>query len=331
MKTFIVSMSLFAVVAAYVAMRSPVNKAGSTDSSIVHKGKTENVKQSTDVAYRKAKKASAEDWAAVHAIAQEYALEIVNTVALRENLKTSEYYGRYGGNNCSPELIAKCNEVNLAFSQAARKVRDLEREQWARMSEYLSPYELRKYKLDHSQFAHDLRRETEWFQPNEGEFLALFTFKERERNFRDKMIDSGKNTRELFLSARKKIDAVHEEMWHSVPKMFRNAEKVSRAIDVLEGEDMDYWREFCSLKNGIDSMSQERWEEYTDGKSFSPTERSLNKELKSVQELVQNGQATQWDLAEARIRYHAAWFPESFREKFVKEELERLQKASQQQ
>ena len=64
------------------------------------------------------------------------------------------------------------------------------------MAEYLSPYELRKYKLEHSQFAHDLRRETEWFQPNEGEFLALFTFKERERNFRDEVIDSGKNTRE---------------------------------------------------------------------------------------------------------------------------------------
>lgn len=109
---------------------------------------------------RKSRKASEEDWAAVRAIAQEYAKEIGNTVALREKLKTSDYYGRFGGNVCSPELIAKCNKVNFAFSRAARKVRDLEREQWAKMAEYLSPYELRKYKLEHSQFAHDLRRET---------------------------------------------------------------------------------------------------------------------------------------------------------------------------
>ncbi len=109
---------------------------------------------------RKSRKASEEDWTAVRAIAQECAKKIGHTVALREKLKSSEYYERFGGNACSPELIAKYNKVNFAFSRAARKVRDLEREQWAKIAKYLSPYELRKYKLEHSQFAHDLRRET---------------------------------------------------------------------------------------------------------------------------------------------------------------------------
>ena len=269
MKTFIVSMSLFAVAVAYVAMRSLANKTESDMPAVAAKGKTENVEQSTAAAYRKAKKASTEDWAAVHAIAQEYALEIGNTVALREKLKTSEYYRRYGGNNCSLELSAKCNEVNFAFSQAARKVRDLEREQWAKMAEYLSPYELRKYKLEHSQFAHDLRMETEWFQPDEGEFLALFTYHERKRNLYDEMAGKDKKMEELFQSARKKIDAVHEERWHSVPKIFRDREAMIRTVNSLEGEDMDFYRAMTGLKRGIDSMSRERWLEY-DNRKFLP-------------------------------------------------------------
>ena len=69
MKTFIVSMSLFAVVSDYIALQSTFNKAETTDSSIAHKGKTEKAEQSAAAAYHKPRKASEEDWAAVHAIA----------------------------------------------------------------------------------------------------------------------------------------------------------------------------------------------------------------------------------------------------------------------
>ena len=62
MRTFIVSMSLFAMVVAYVIMRSPVNKAESMDSSIAHKGKTE--KEKAEQSSRQPKKASTEEWAA---------------------------------------------------------------------------------------------------------------------------------------------------------------------------------------------------------------------------------------------------------------------------
>ena len=88
---------------------------------------------------------------------------------------------------------------------------------------------LRKYKLKHSQFAHDLRRETEWFQSTEGEFLALFAYEGRKQN-------------------------LHEKMWRSVPKMFRDRESVIRTVDSLEGEDMDFYRARMRLKRGIDSM-----------------------------------------------------------------------------
>ena len=92
--------------------------------------------------YRNPKKTSAEDWAAVHAIAQEYAEEIGNIVALRENLKASEFYRPKNLGSLDPEVRAKIGETNFAVCQAAKTVRDLEREQWARMAEYLSPCEL---------------------------------------------------------------------------------------------------------------------------------------------------------------------------------------------
>lgn len=103
-----------------------------------------------------------------------------------------------------------------------------------------SPYELRKYKLAPSPFAHDWRMETEWFPSTEGEF-------------KDKMID--RNMHERFEAASKKIDAVREEMGRSVLKMFRNGEKDARAIDAGEGGDMDYYRARMGFKRGIDFMS----------------------------------------------------------------------------
>ena len=64
---------------------------------------------------------------------------------------------------CPRNLVrgAKITEANRAVLRAARKVRHLEQEQWAEISPYLSKYELRKYKLEHSQTAHALRMETE--------------------------------------------------------------------------------------------------------------------------------------------------------------------------
>ena len=51
--------------------------------------------------------------------------------------------------------------------------------------------------------------ETKWLQPNEGEFLAPFTYHERKQNLFDRVSDKGKKVNEMFESAKKKIDAVH--------------------------------------------------------------------------------------------------------------------------
>lgn len=41
---------------------------------------------------------------------------------------------------------------------------------------YLSKYELREYKLEHSQTAWDLGEKSVWFELSAGEFLALSTY-----------------------------------------------------------------------------------------------------------------------------------------------------------
>lgn len=120
-------------------------------------------------------------------------------------------------------------------------------------------------------------------------------------------------------------------MWHSVPKIFQNREVVGRAIDALEGEDMDFYRARMGLKRGIDSTSKERWLEY-DNQKFLPQDQVVSSsELRMVEELVQNGQAKQWDLEESTIQYHAAAIADdSSREDYIEKELARLEKAKRQ-
>ena len=68
MKIFIISMILFAVVADYITLRSPSSKTETAMLAVADKGKMENAEQSAAAAYHKPRKASEEDWAAVHAI-----------------------------------------------------------------------------------------------------------------------------------------------------------------------------------------------------------------------------------------------------------------------
>ncbi len=83
-------MSLFAVVLAYVALRSPFNKTETAKSAIAEKetdkGQIEETGQSTFAAYRKTRSASAEDWAMVNAIAAQYAPVLKELEAKRDKL-----------------------------------------------------------------------------------------------------------------------------------------------------------------------------------------------------------------------------------------------------
>ena len=78
-------------------------------------------------------------------------------------------------------------------------------------------------------------------------------------------------------------------------------------------------------------MSGDRWLEYLNRNFFSPEQSVQHKELERVEELVQNGQATQRDFEEFTIRFHAvAIADDSSREDYIEKELERLEEVERQ-
>ena len=70
-------------------------------------------------------------------------------------------------------------------------------------------------------------------------------------------------------------------------------------------------------------MNPERWLEYDNRNFFSPEQSVRRKELERIEELVQNGQATQWDWEDITIRYNASVLADdSLREEYIEKELE---------
>ena len=129
-------MSLVAIVAAYIVQRSPVNKMKATRLAVADKGKRRiwNNRSPQLIANRKKQRrrlvgsprhcprVCRRDW---------------QYLSPPRKLKESEYYGR-NGERADLEISAKITKVNETFSRASREVRDLEREQWVKMAEYLS-------------------------------------------------------------------------------------------------------------------------------------------------------------------------------------------------
>lgn len=102
--------------------------------------------------------------------------------------------------------------------------------------------------LEHSQFAYDLRLKTEWFQPTEGEFLALFTFKERERNFRDNMTDSSKNINDLFILPERKLTPFMRRCGIPFPRYFEMPKRWPEPLTVGRGRYRLLSRMECIVK-----------------------------------------------------------------------------------
>ena len=227
MRTIIVSLSLFAVVLAYIVL-SPSDKPTTTTSQKTMAEEKAGNEGKTTSARSARQKASEADWAAVHAIAAEYAPQLKELERKRDKEEDS-IIGSY-----NPQLHAeyvtkdeyKRRFLSLAHDMANKAIRDLEREQWARMAEYLSPYELREYKLEHSQLARDMRSELEWFQPSKGEFVALYTYREKQADLLDELFGGDRRLRsKAALSAN------------------------DRRMDALEGKGADY------LQSGTGALS----------------------------------------------------------------------------
>ena len=163
--------------------------------------------------------ASETDWAAVNVIAAEYKPQLVELERQWIELKTNKYYKPNSGSRI-PEIQKKYSAASQAVWNAEKAIRALEREQWAQMDAYLSPYELRKYRMEHSLCGRLLRQETDWMEPplSEGEFLSLFIRREGELDFLDKHFAGDYGRRgAMFKRAQGKIRKLQEELRQQPP------------------------------------------------------------------------------------------------------------------
>ena len=305
MRTIIVSLSLFAVVLAYIVL-SPNNKPTTTTSQKTMAEEKAGGNTGKTTSPRSARqKASEADWAAVHAIAKEYAPQL-KELERKRNKEEDSVIGSY-----DPKLAEHLTKdeykrrfLSSAHDMTNKAIRDLEREQWARMSEYLSPYELREHKLEHSQLARDMRSELEWFQPSKGEFVALYTYREKQANLLDEMFGGDKRLQsKAGRSASDRRMAIQKEVMAggSTPELLKEGRQ---RMDALEGEDMDYWRAETEIQAEVrETLGDDRWRSIQHGPTlYGRKAKMAEDKLRRMQRLYSNGQITGAELGLAEFR-----------------------------
>ena len=299
MRTIIVSLSLFAVVLAYIVL-SPNDKPTTTTNqkTMAEEKAGGNVGKTTSPRARQ--KAGEEDWAAVHAIAAEYAPQLKELERKRDHIKTK---GITPGSWDNPKVRDEYRAKRLAEDMANKAIRDLEREQWARMSEYLSPYELREYKLEHAQLARDMRPELEWFQPSKGEFVALYTYREKRANLLDELFGGdGRLRTEAHQSANERRMAIQKEVTKTA-RTRKDFEEGLQRMDALEGKDINSWRAETELQDEVrETLGDDRWSSILHGPDGQKTKAAEDK-LQRMERLYSNGQITEVELELARERF----------------------------
>ena len=262
-KTIITSMTLFAVVLAYIALRSPAEKT-ETAKPAVSKTESEKVqtakpKESAAAAFLKSISASAEDWAKVNAVATQYAPELKTLEAKRNRILEDP-------NSTKSSIAPEARAARLKLDWANKAIRDKERELWAELSPHLSPYELREYKLKHSQTARGLREESAWFEPSKADFLALYTYREKLHDLLDAH-HGGDTWREyeVIRSARDRMEKKQMAVFRS-DKSDEEILQASSAVFEMEGEDMDYLRAFNQAQWSLrDMMGSDRVDKFFAG------------------------------------------------------------------
>lgn len=322
MRTIIVSLSLFAVVLAYILL-SPSDKPTTTTSQKTiaeEKAGNEGKTTSPRSVLRKADEA---DWAAVHAIAKEYDPQLAELERQRDEFMASEHY-RPGSGMRDPnhEWEVKKRATLKAVCNTEKAIRDVEREQWSRMSEHLSPYELREYRMEHSWRSRMIREKAAWMDTplSEGEFLSLFANEEEDDNALDSLAN-GK-----FDGDRWEMDRAHgrgDSKFVAILRQNKPFEEKRAEIDNSTDPDLRlYMDEIRPIIHysvaGLPTLSQERQGLYFHGpNSEALVEAEMEEER--VEEMRANGQATLEEVNAARERTMEAMIGET-EDEFVADE-----------
>ena len=299
-KTLFTSMILFAVVLAYIALRSPAEKTETAKPAVAktesEKVQTAKPKESAAAAHRKSRYASAEDWAKVNAIAAQYAPELKALEAKRNQILEDP-------NSTKSSIVQEARDARLKRDLANKAIRDKERELWAELSPHLSPYELREYKLKHSQTARDLREESAWFEPSKADFLALYTYQEKRNDILDSQF--GGDTRRQWESILS-VDNKRDEMYEKLITSGKNFEERQRAEDKFwrkEVEYMDFTLAFSRDQQTLrEMMGADRVDKYFAGPNAA-IEKAYFEGMEQADDLFARGQITgdEWEARYQRL------------------------------
>ena len=296
---------LLAVVLAYNAFRPNYEPTKTTSQKTAAEGKSGNEGKTTSP--RAHQKASEADWAAVHAIAEEYAPRLKELERQWDELKASEFYRPKSGLHRDPnhELEVNRRAAIGAVYNAEKAIRDMEREQWARMSEHLSPYELREYRIEHSWRSRMIREKAAWMDPplSEGEFLSLFANEEEDDNALDSLAN-GKFDGDWW-----EMHSAHgrgERKFVAILRENKPFEEKQAEIDNSTDPDLRFYMDEIRpiihySVAGMPTLSQERQGLYFHGPNM---EAVVEAELEAdrVREMRANGQATIEEVNAAKER-----------------------------
>ncbi len=315
MRTIIVSLSLFAVVLAYIVLSPSYEPTKTTSQKTAAEAKAGNEGKTTSPRSAR-QKVSEADWAAVHAIAAEYAPQLAELERQRNEFKDvldqflpDEFgYADIQGDEFEPlgidpnlEWLDKEEAVSKGVYNTEKAIRDMEREQWARMSEHLSPYELRKYRMEHSWRGRMIQEKAAWMDPplNEGELLSIFVGEEAKDNLLDREFDG--NRGEMMAMARRGM----EKFTAFSMRRDKPFEEIRAEIDNSTDPDLRFYLDKFKAINKesakVPPMSLSRQALYFHG----PNSEALveaEMELDRVRKMRANGQATEEEVNAAKLR-----------------------------
>lgn len=277
---------------------------------------------------RKMNRASEADWVTVNVIAAEYKPQLAELERQWTELKANKFY-KPNSVSRSPEIQKKYSAASKAVWNTEKAIRALEREQWARMEAYLSPYELRKYRMEHSLCGRLLRQETNWMEPplSEGEFLSLFIRREGELDFLDEHFDGDYGRRgAMFKRAVNKIRKLQEEFRQQLPWRRKDA-KAAFAEQAENDPDCRLYREYSRIGHGAVPSSTQRAMQMAWGPG---NEERVMAEVRLMESFDSraSGQITAQELSLAKERHilEMQWADGHITKMEMEAELERLRK-----
>ena len=305
---------LLAVVLAYIVLSPSYEPTKTTSQKMEAEEKSGNKGKTTSPRARQ--KAGEADWAAVHAIAKEYAPQLAELERQRNEFKDvlDQFspdelgYADIQGDEFEPlgidpnlGWLDKEEAVSKGVYNAEKAIRDVEREQWSRMSEHLSPYELRKYRMEHSWRGRMIQEKAAWMDPplNEGELLSIFVGEEAKDNLLDREFDG--NRGEMMAMARRGV----EKFTAFSMRRDKPFEEIRAEIDNSTDPDLRFYLDKFKAINKesakVPSMSLSRKALYFHG----PNSEALveaEMELDRVRKMRANGQATEEEVNDAKLR-----------------------------